>query len=291
MSNARIFNALVGTVALAFAVATGWLWHGSFVAYPVDTVTEIPLTRLDIPLAGLTTGTAPVPRPSKKIVTVTTTPTTVAAAVASSTRPVSVTTTAVSPLTGTLELTAKDINLDVPYTSQAPERNWEQPWQDACEEASALMLDAYYQHYGLSPLAAKDELQKIIAWETERGWGNSIGAAQIKILLEDYFKIKRPVRIVTNPSVEQIKKFLAAGHPVIAVVSGRTLPNPFYSNGGPVYHVLVIRGYTKDKFITNDPGVNRGKNFVFKISDVMNALHDWNGGDTMNGVPTVLIVE
>ena len=41
--------------------------------------------------------------------------------------------------------------ISVPFTSQAPEKNWEQPWQDACEEAAVLMLDAYYKNYNLSP--------------------------------------------------------------------------------------------------------------------------------------------
>ena len=35
------------------------------------------------------------------------------------------------------------MNLSVPFTSQAPEQNWDEPWQDACEEAAVLMLDAY----------------------------------------------------------------------------------------------------------------------------------------------------
>src|SRR5690606_41290644 len=35
--------------------------------------------------------------------------------------------------------------LDVPFTSQAPEGNWKQPWQDACEETSILMVDRFYQ--------------------------------------------------------------------------------------------------------------------------------------------------
>jgi hypothetical protein len=84
---------------------------------------------------------------------------------------------------------------------------------------------------------------------------------------------------------------IVAGHPVLAVADGRTLPNSYYSNGGPPYHALIIRGYTADKFITNDPGVNRGKNFVFPIQAVMNSLHDWNDGKVAGGLPAVLVVE
>src|SRR3989338_9267279 len=37
----------------------------------------------------------------------------------------------------------KSVNLAVPFTSQAPEKDWSQPWQAACGEAAGLMLDAY----------------------------------------------------------------------------------------------------------------------------------------------------
>ncbi|PIY92744.1 MAG: hypothetical protein COY70_01615, partial [Candidatus Magasanikbacteria bacterium CG_4_10_14_0_8_um_filter_42_12] len=78
------------------------------------------------------------------------------------------------------------LNLDVPFTSQAPESNWDQPWQDACEEATILMLDAYYKGYNLSPLFAKDELLKMVDWETERNWGNSISLEYVQEVAEWY---------------------------------------------------------------------------------------------------------
>lgn len=36
-----------------------------------------------------------------------------------------------------------EVNLDVPFTSQAPYKNWHHPYQDFCEEASALMAVRY----------------------------------------------------------------------------------------------------------------------------------------------------
>src|SRR3989338_6436262 len=44
----------------------------------------------------------------------------------------------VSPIVST-----KEVNLDIPFTSQAPHLNWEQPYQDFCEEASVLMAVQY----------------------------------------------------------------------------------------------------------------------------------------------------
>jgi hypothetical protein len=78
---------------------------------------------------------------------------------------------------------------------------------------------------------------------------------------------------------------------VYVVADGKVLPNPHFRNGGPVYHALIIRGYTEDSFITNDPGTQFGKNFVYKYHELMNAIHDWNDGDVPNGRSAVLVVE
>lgn len=182
------------------------------------------------------------------------------------------------------------INLAVPFTSQAPEKNWDQPWQDACEEAAVLMLDAYYKGYGLSPLFAKDEILRMVAWEEELGWGGSIDITRVSSLATKVTGKPAP-RIIENPTVDDIKELLAAGHPVLVVADGKVLPNPYFSGDGPVYHALVIRGYTETTFITNDPGTQFGENFEYPYDDLMNALRDWNGGDVKNGTPVVMVLE
>ncbi|MCB9798388.1 C39 family peptidase [Candidatus Nomurabacteria bacterium] len=181
------------------------------------------------------------------------------------------------------------LNLDVPFTSQAPEKNWEQPWQDACEEAAALMMDAYYRKYKLSPLFAKDELQKMIDWEEQQGWGGSIEIEKVQQLFASKF-LGHNTEFIENPTVEQIKGYLASGHPVFVVANGKKLPNPNFRGDGPAYHALVIRGYNSTKFITNDPGTQFGENFMYEYDDLMNAIADWNGGDVQNGRKVVLVV-
>ncbi len=185
---------------------------------------------------------------------------------------------------------AEQVNLDVPFTSQAPEKNWDEPWQDACEEAAVLMMDAYLKGYGLSPLFAKDEILKMVVWEEARGWGVSVSAEQIAQLMKEYAGLKN-VRIQEDPTVLEIKAFVARGKPVLVVADGKALPNPHFRNGGPVYHALTIRGYTEDSFITNDPGTQFGENFLYKYDDLMRAIHDWNDGDVKEGEPVVLVVE
>lgn len=182
-----------------------------------------------------------------------------------------------------------ELNLPVPFTSQAPERNWDQPWQDACEEAAVLMLDAYYKNYNLSPLFAKDEILKMVGWQDAQGWGYSIDATQMVGLVSEY--MSEQARIITDPTVDQIKQSVAAGHPVLVLAYGKALPNPFFSGDGPEYHALIIRGYTETEFITNDPGTWRGENFHYAYDDLMHAIHDWNGGDVPNGARTVLVLQ
>lgn len=182
------------------------------------------------------------------------------------------------------------VNLPVPFTSQAPEANWDQPWQDACEEAAILMLDAHIKGYGLSPIFARDEILKMVAWQDAKQWGHSISLEQIKQFVGEYAHL-RDARIIENPTVNDLKRLLAQGKPILAVADGKALPNPYFRNGGPVYHALIIRGYTEDSFITNDPGTRFGENFMYKYDDIMNAIHDWNEGDVKNGKPAVLVVD
>lgn len=185
----------------------------------------------------------------------------------------------------------KEINLAVPFTSQAPEENWDEPWQDACEEAAALMLDAYYKNYNLSPLFVRDEIIKMVKWEETRGWGTSIEIAKIKELFDTYLLEKNKAKIIENPTIEQIKNYISQGRPVLAVADGKVLPNPHFRNGGPVYHALIIRGFTGDSFITNDPGTKFGKNFLYKYNDLLKSIHDWNNGDVKNGRSAILVIE
>lgn len=211
---------------------------------------------------------------------------------------INTTTTEVSTPTSTpikpTSVIPASINLPVPFTSQAPEKNWEQPWQDACEEATILMLDAYYKGYGLSPLFAKDELIKMVNMEAERGWGLSIEIEKIKQLTEEYggYDLQRwRLRIVESPTVDDLKRFIANKQPILVVADGKMLDNPHFRNGGPEYHTLIIRGYTPTHFITNDPGTQFGENFIYTHDNLMESIRDWNGGDVKGGRRVVMVVE
>lgn len=91
-------------------------------------------------------------------------------------------------------------------------------------------------------------------------------------------------------SVDDIKTEVGAGYPVILPLDGRGPLNPYFRGNGPDYHMLVVKGYTKDgKFITNDPGTKRGKDYVYDEQYLFDRIHDWNGGDVANGQKAMII--
>ena len=46
-----------------------------------------------------------------------------------------------------MEALPASLLLEVPFTSQAPFGNWDEPYQEACEEAVMLMLMHYEKFY------------------------------------------------------------------------------------------------------------------------------------------------
>jgi len=59
-------------------------------------------------------------------------------------------------------------------------------------------------------------------------------------------------------------------------LAGRELNNPYFRAPGPIYHMLVIKGYDSDEFIVNEVGTKRGDSFKYKYDVLINAIHDWN---------------
>lgn len=184
-------------------------------------------------------------------------------------------------------------NLAVPFSSQAPTADWAMPYQEACEEISALMVAKYYAGVAggvLDATATVADIQELVSWQNDFfGYYMDTTAAETVQILDLFFGITGTV--VTNPTVEMIQAEIAAGRPVIVPTSGRELPNPYFSGEGPLYHMLVIKGYTEGTFITNDPGTRNGADFVYRHADLMGAVGDWNGGDPANGAKVVIFTD
>jgi len=175
-----------------------------------------------------------------------------------------------------VNLKDESINLSVPFTSQAPSANWQQPFQDACEEASILMAVYYDKSLPLPSIPeVEDKLRDMVLWQEEHMEGtHDINITEAAYFIENYFDYK--TKLVPNLTADKIRNLLLDGFPVIVPVNGHILDNPFFQGDGPDYHMIVIKGFVDDKFITNDPGTKRGQDFVYTEANLIAALADWD---------------
>ena len=196
------------------------------------------------------------------------------------------------PLTLAIQLPAQ-INLAVPWMSQAPDSNWDMPYQEACEEASMLMVDGFYRKMtGRFPVDEADAaIKKLVEYENKtRGDYKDTTAKETADILKGYFGYK-DVRVLPFKTSDDIKGIVGRGYPVIIPFSGKELKNPNFRNGGPLYHMLVIKGYTEDGlFITGDPGTRKGEDYTYPYQRIIEAAHDWNGGNVEDGAKVMIVV-
>jgi len=181
--------------------------------------------------------------------------------------------------------------LPVPFTSQAPYAKWDSTHQEACEEASMLMVAEYVKKTKgvvLSPEYAEAEILKLIDWETKYLFAQDVTAAETVKILQDYYNISATV---VPYSAARIKQEIDASRPVIIPAAGRLLKNPYFRRPGPLYHMLVIVGYDGDEFIVNDPGTKRGQWFRYKEKILSRAVHDWNGGQVEKGERVMIVFQ
>ncbi len=125
---------------------------------------------------------------------------------------------------------------------------------------------------------ANQEILDMIAWQEENFGGHfDIYADQVKEFIVGFYQIDpSKIEIIYSATIEDLKRELADGHPVIVPITGEILKNPYYPYPG--YHMLTAIGYTEDKIITNDNGTRRGKDFSYDIEVFNEAMQD-TGGD------------
>lgn len=181
-------------------------------------------------------------------------------------------------------------DLDIPFTSQAPFADWNDPYQEACEEASVIMVDYFYRKNRLSQDIANLEIIQLTNWETTKGYEQDVTTEEMATIVREYYGYN--ARVSEDVTKESIMHEIAQGHPVVVPAAGRMLRNPYYSGAGPWYHMLVIRGYDKKYFVTNDPGTRRGEGYSYTHDVLINAIHDWTGvaEETEKGAKKMLII-
>lgn len=183
--------------------------------------------------------------------------------------------------------------LTVPFSAQAPHGNWDMPYQEACEEMSLIMLDYFLTGRSMTPEQADAEIVQMVDWQERSGFDVSITMEELAAVLENYYGGTYKPRLIYNVSPEDIKREIAAGNPVIAPTAGKKLNNPYFSGGGPWYHMLVITGYDHTNFITNDPGTWRGEDYQYTHEVLLDSIHDWVGVPEQieDGGKVVMVVE
>lgn len=182
---------------------------------------------------------------------------------------------------GTLQFTPvfAFTNLTIPFTPQAPQENWSQPWQDACEEAVIAMVDYFYAGHSEKTIERNKTtkmIKEIYDLKTKTfGWSLDEDTNKIVTLINNYYGWE--ARIFENPTIEQIKNEINNNRPIIVPTFGKALQNKYFKDGGPDYHTLIISGYDDEKkeFITQEPGTKFGLDFRYSYDKVMNAIHDF----------------
>lgn len=175
-------------------------------------------------------------------------------------------------------LNPKSLNLKVPFSPQAPTANWDELHNEACEETSAIMANAYFngpKDVKLAPDYVETQLAELTTWEkTAFGYYLDINSEETARLIEANYGLK--AKVVTDVSESNIKNELSQNHLVLFPANGQRLGNPNYKQPGPKYHMLVIRGFTATSIITNDPGTRNGLNYSYSYNTLYQANGVWD---------------
>jgi len=182
------------------------------------------------------------------------------------------------------------------FVPQAPEKNWDQPWQDACEEAALLTVHYYYQNQNPSTQTIVSDIQKMIDFETKNQFSKDVNLIQMAQIATQHLAYQ--TKIITNPSLDQIKSYLVSDTPIIIPANGKQLfaENRYFTHGGPYYHNLVILGFDdkKQQFTVHDVGTQHGAYFKYSYQLLMDSIHDFpdsgNKEDINLGAKSVLIL-
>lgn len=172
------------------------------------------------------------------------------------------------------------VKLKVPFAVEVPDGRWVDPWKNACEEASMIMVDQYYQgKIKLTNAEAKKLMLPIFTLEDELfGFNKDSNAGETKLFADKFLSFTATIK--ENPTLDEIKAELTAKRPVITMHYGWGLNNPalHFRSGGSSYHMMVLSGFddVKKQFIVQDSGNSKGLDFRYKYDIILKTLHDFN---------------
>lgn len=169
-----------------------------------------------------------------------------------------------------------ELVLAIPFTSQAPNGNWDR--NEDCEETSVTMANAFLsgtQTKLLDADSAAASIKHLRDWENSNiGYNLNTGVDATEAMAKGGFGLK--VEQINNYSADDLKKALVDNKVVLLSINARQLNNPKYLDNGPLYHMIVVRGWTDNGFVVNDPGTTEGNGNTYTFDVLKNAAADWN---------------
>ncbi len=203
----------------------------------------------------------------------------------------------IEPISNPINPDTLIVKLDVPFVSQAPFGEWSDPYQqNGCEEASAIMAVHWAKGIDLPLQEAKEEIIAISDWQNKQYgiYQDTSAYDTVKRIFKEYLKYQK-VEVVDNINSKDVINELVKGNLVIVPANGRVLNNPSFKPPGPVAHMLVIIGYDylTEEFITNEPGINYGKDYRYDADVMFEAFRDYPTGNyepINTDVKTMIIV-
>lgn len=181
--------------------------------------------------------------------------------------------------------------LPVPFTVQAPENDWSQPWQDFCEEASIVMAEGYRDKIKEIPLPfAKTRMLEVKDYELDAfGYHLDTGVQDIATTLREFSKLKA---MVLPATILTIKEELLRGNIIILPIAGAELKNKYFRSP-PLYHTVVIVGYDdmRNVFIAHDPGTKNGAYYEYDQAALIDAVRDFSQSEGLIDKKVMVVVK
>ena len=165
---------------------------------------------------------------------------------------------------------------NIPFVVQAPFGKWDEIHEEACEEASIIMLEYFKKGKEISAETAEREIQALVAYQIKtKGDYKDSAIHEVAELAKDYYGLD--FEEIYDFKKGDLKAYLSQGRPIIIPAAGRLLGNPYFTPPGPLYHNLVLVGYDGNTIITNDPGTKRGEKFRYSLDVLYESIHDFPG--------------
>lgn len=166
--------------------------------------------------------------------------------------------------------------LQVPFSPQAPTDNWNR--NEDCEETSIMMANTFLTGNKGNVVPARDAqeaINNLKKWEQANlGYNIDTEADATTRMAEGAFGLN--VKQIVNFREDDLKRELLEGHPILLPINAKFLGTQQYVNGGPTYHMIVLRGFKGSTFIVNDPGTNNGNGNEYSFDVLKKAASDWN---------------